>query len=223
LTFPKNFFIFLGVNILDKPLVLRLNANWQALNKCSVRDGLVAMCSGNEFVKAANAISLEYYKKDDGSWDFDTVPMMTVIRSFNEWMDLPIRDYDMVINTSRKAIRAPTVIIAKNYSKMPKKIPKFSKQAIWERDNARCQITGEKLTKETGNIAHLIARANGGSDSFENTALMKKVLNTQQKTRTIEEMGWKLLRKPTAPLPVPISSSIKKLEHRDWKFFINLE
>jgi len=45
--------------------------------------------------------------------------------TWDEWITLPIRDGDNAVHTVRGAIRVPTVIVALNFAKVPKKRPKL--------------------------------------------------------------------------------------------------
>ena len=108
-------------NILSKATVLVLNRNWQAIN---VRTPQEAFC-----MMATNvATGLEIEGEDH-------------IRpvTWEEWITLPVRDQDEAVHTVRGQIRVPTVIVAVNYAKVPKKRPKLCARAIRERARNRCQ------------------------------------------------------------------------------------
>lgn len=208
------------MDFLNKHLVLRINKAWQAIGVSSVKDALIAVNSGDEFLKAATPIDIQYEKKN-GEWDFNN-PIGLVPTTWFEWVKLPVRDFDLVIHTCKMAIRVPTVIIANNFGKMPVCKPKPTKEAIWKRDGGICQVSGKKLSKGRGDIDHLTPRSRGGKNIFENMVLMDKSLNGEKGDRTLEEMGWKLIQKPYAPPPIPISSTIRELKNRDWKHFLIL-
>jgi len=208
------------VKFLNEGLVLRLNRMWQPIGASTVKDALTAMCSGDEFVKAAIALNIEY-GKNGGEWDFST-PINIQPTPVSEWMKLPIRDYDLVIHTSKSAIRVPTVIVAHNFDRMPKVTKKANNKSIVERDGHICQVSGKKLSRKAVTIDHLIPKSRGGKNIFTNMVVMDKALNAQKGDKTLDEMGWMLIRKPTAPLPVPISATIKVLRNRDWKPFLML-
>lgn len=210
------------MSFLNKPLVLRLNRGWQPIGRSTVKDALVAMSSGDEFIKAATAIDIQYVKNESGEWDFSN-PVGLVPVSWSDWVNLPVRDFDLVIRTSRISIRVPTVIIANNYAKMPIIKTHPTNSAIWKRDNGVCQISGEKVTKNSGNIEHLTPRSRGGKNTFKNLVLVKKELNSIKGDRTLNEMGWKLIREPAEPMPVPASATIRELSHRDWAHFLTVK
>ena len=105
--------------------MLVLNRDWQAIN---VRTPQEAFC-----MMATNvATGLEIEGEDH-------------IRPVNweEWIKLPIRDQDEAVHTVRGQIRVPTVSVAVNYAKGPKKRPKLRAKAIRERDGNRCLHSGQ--------------------------------------------------------------------------------
>jgi hypothetical protein len=53
--------------------------------------------------------------------------------TWEEWICPPIRDQDEAVQTVRGPIRIPTVIVAVNYAKAPKKRPKLCARSIRER------------------------------------------------------------------------------------------
>src|SRR5213596_2424311 len=108
------------MNILTKATVLVLNRNWQAIN---VRTPQEAFC-----MMATNvATGLEIEGEDH-------------IRpvTWEEWITLPIRPQYNAVRTTRGPIRVPTVIVAVNFAKVPKKRPKLCSRTIRERDGNRC-------------------------------------------------------------------------------------
>jgi len=89
--------------------------------------------------------------------------------TWEEWIRLPIRGQDEAVRTVRGPIRVPTVIVAVNYAKVPKKRPKLCARTIRERDDNRCQYTGVLLEPEEGSpaqragscLAHAVVRTRG--------------------------------------------------------------
>src|SRR5437867_1679106 len=108
-------------DILNKTIVLVLNRNWQVIN---VRTPQEAFCMMATNVATALEIEGENHIRPV-TWD--------------EWITLPIRDGDNLVRTARGAIRVPTVIVAVNFAKVPKKRPKLCAKTIRERDGNRCQ------------------------------------------------------------------------------------
>src|SRR5262249_1656237 len=99
-------------DILNKTIVLVLNRNWQPIN---IRTPQEAFCQMATNVATALEIDGENHIRPV-TWD--------------EWITLPVRDGDNAVHTVRGAIRVPTVIVALNFAKVPKKRPKLCAKTI---------------------------------------------------------------------------------------------
>ncbi len=97
------------------------------------------------------------------------------------------------MRTVHGAIRVPTVIVAVNYARVPKKRPKLCARAIRERDGNRCQYTGALLRPDEGSLDHVVPRSRGGPDTWENLVWSSKQVNTRKGNRLPHEAGLKLL------------------------------
>lgn len=75
---------------------------------------------------------------------------------------------------------------------------KPTKAAIYRRDNNTCQYCGSTRSLT---IDHLIPKCKGGEDSWTNLTLACAVCNTRKGSRTPEQVGLKLKKKPRPPLP----------------------
>ena len=141
--------------------------------------------------------------------------------NWEEWIRLPIRDQDEAVRTVRGPIRVPTVIVAVNYAKVPKKRPKLCARTIRERDGNRCQYTGALLRPEEGSLDHVVPRSRGGPDTWENLVWAAKAVNARKGNRLPHEAGLKLLNVPRAPKAVPVTALIRNAPGiDDWKLFL---
>jgi len=75
---------------------------------------------------------------------------------------------------------------------------KPTKAAIYRRDNNTCQYCGSTRSLT---IDHLIPRCKGGDSSWTNVALACSTCNTRKGSKTPEQVGLKLRKKPRPPLP----------------------
>lgn len=208
------------MNVINQP-VLSLNASWQALGTKTVKEALIAMLGGDGGNNPpAVAIDMEFPVSADGSVDWDN-PTNTNPVSWDEWVKLPVREYDLAIRTANMTIRAPRVIVQTNYGKMPVVQPRPTKESIRKRDGGICQYTGKPLTHREGNIDHVIPRAQGGKNTFENMVWSCKEINSLKADKTPQQAGLKLIRKPAAPRPVPVSSTINIAHHPSWVHFMD--
>src|SRR5712691_1499035 len=191
-------------NLLTKATVLVLNRNWQAIN---VRTPQEAFCMMATNVATALEINGEDHIRPV-TWD--------------DWITLPVREQDEVVRTVRGAIRVPTVIVAVNYAKVPKKRPKLCARTIRERDDNRCQYTGVVLKPDEGSLDHVVPRSRGGKDAWENLVWSAKDVNQRKADRLPHEAGLKLLSTPRAPKELPAMAFIRDAHGVvEWKLFLN--
>jgi 5-methylcytosine-specific restriction endonuclease McrA len=191
-------------DILNKTIVLVLNRNWQAIN---VRTPQEAFCMMATNVATALEIEGENHIRPV-TWD--------------EWTTLPIREQDNAVQTVRGAIRVPTVIVAVNFAKVPKKRPKLCAKTIRERDGNRCQYTGKLLKPEEGSLDHVLPRSRGGADTWENLVWSSKDVNARKGNRLPHEAGLKLLRVARAPKDLPVTALLRNAHGvAEWRLFLN--
>src|SRR5205085_6495615 len=191
-------------DILNKTIVLVLNRNWQAINTRTPQDAFCQMATN---VATALEIDGENYIRPV-TWD--------------EWITLPIRDQDNAVQTVRGPIRVPTVIVAVNYAKVPRKRPKVCARTIRERDGDRCQYSGSVLRPDEGSLDHVLPRSRGGKNTWENLVWSSKAVNARKGNRLPHEAGLKLLRVPRAPKELPVSALIRNAHGvAEWKLFLN--
>ena len=196
-------------DILNKTIVLVLNRNWQAIN---IRTPQEAFCMMATNVATALDIELGNVARAEGlrpvTWD--------------EWITLPIRDGDNLVRTARGPIRVPTVIVAVNFAKVPKKRPKLCAKTIRERDGNRCQYTGKLLKPDEGSLDHVLPRSRGGKDEWENLVWSSKDVNARKGNRLPHEAGLELLSVPRAPKELPVTALIRNAHGvAEWKLFLN--
>ncbi len=189
--------------------MLVLNRNWQAINIRTPADAFCQMATN-----VATALDIEL--GDDARAE----ALRPV--AWDEWITLPIRDGDNAVRTAHSVIRVPTVIVAVNFAKVPKKRPKLSAKSIRERDGNRCQYTGRLLHPDEGNLDHVVPRSRGGEDTWENLVWSAKEVNQRKADRLPHEAGLKLLSVPRAPKELPVSALIRNNHGvAEWKLFLN--
>jgi hypothetical protein len=179
------------------------------------------MCSSeNQIDPASRGLDIMYTQNPDGTYDFDEIEYFNEVE-WDEWIDLPIRPWDLVIHTAKRIIRIPSIVICFNFAKMPVKKPKPTKEAIKNRDGNRCIYSGVLLTNSTFTLDHVIPRSRGGKDTFENLGACLKEINLKKGDRSVREAGLKLRKQLKAPMGIPVSSLIKEIRHRDHQHFLN--
>ena len=185
-------------DILNKAIVLVLNRNWQAINIRTPQDAFCQMATN-----VATGLDIEF--DEDSLRTPHSALRVSGLRpvTWDEWITLPIRPQDNAVRTARGAIRVPTVIVAVNYARVPKKRPKLNAKNIRERDGNRCQYTGRLLKPHEGSMDHVVPRSRGGKDAWENLVWSSKDVNARKGNRLPHEAGLRLLSMPRAPKELP--------------------
>jgi len=190
-------------DLLTKSIVLVLNRNWQAINIGTPQEAFCQLATN-----VATGLEIERENQiRPVSWD--------------EWITLPIRSQDNAVQTVRGPIRVPTVIVAVNFAKVPKKRPKLCARTIRERDGNRCQYTGRVLRPEEGSLDHVMPRSRGGKNTWENLVWSSKDVNARKGNRLPHEAGLRLLTVPRAPKELPASALIRNAHGiPEWNLFV---
>ena len=203
-------------SVLHKLITLKLNRNWLPIHTETPEVAFVDLSKG-----ATKALDIQFFRAEDGAYDYANVEYMNPV-SWEEWVSLPIRDCDFVIHTPRLSIRVPTIVICENYSHMPMKLAKFTRQGIWTRDKGICQYTGRKLSSSEGTIDHIVPQSKGGPSSWENCALADREVNFRKGNKSNKEAGLRLIKKPVSPIPQPVINFIRnKHDIPEWNIFLN--
>ena len=193
--------------------VLRLNANFYPLNIGNWKKVFTDMVTG-----VAYPVDVYYDEQPDGSINLNKISTFNVIRSFDEWMDLPIRPYDEYVNTALKSYRIPPIVICANFDKIIHKRVMFpTKSNIWKRDNYTCQYTGKKLRKDELSVDHILPKSRGGENTWENLVTCDREINRQKDDRTPKEAGLSLLSHPIRPSNGMVFSFMRK----EWEIFLD--
>jgi len=193
----------LKVQVLSANQLGNVNRNWQAINVRTPADAFCQMATN-----VATGLEIEGEE---------------CIRPVNweEWIQLPVRPQHEALHTVRGPIRVPTVIVAVNYARVPKKRPKFCARSIRQRNGDRCQYTGVLLKPAEGSVDHVVPRSRGGRDTSENCVWASKQVNERKGNRLPQEAGRKLRSAPRAPHVLPVTVLIRNQhEIEDWRLFL---
>lgn len=203
-------------DIAHKAIVLKLNRLWKPVNV-----ELVSKTICDLMTDVVMAMDIVYATNPDGTPNFDVHEYVNPV-GWDTWMTLPVREWDLVIHSSRMVIRVPTVVITKHYSKIHEK--KFkgkpTKEGLALRDNLIDPYTGKELTYEEATIDHVTPRSRGGTDTYDNTVLTTKEINNNKGNKLNSEAGLTMLFQPTHPKAIKVSHTIRKARHHDWKQFL---
>lgn len=193
--------------------ILKLNASYFPIGVSNWKSAMVDIISG-----AAFAVDVSYSVDENGCVDKNKIEWLNVVRDFEDWKKLPIREYDEYVSTPKAVYRLPSIVICSSFNKIIfKKVLFPTKSNIWQRDNYTCQYTGKKLSREDLTVDHILPSSRGGGNTWENLVTCDRALNVWKSDRTPSECGLKLINKPNKPKNGMVFSFMRD----EWKMFID--
>lgn len=133
-----------------------------------------------------------------------------------------VADYDTAVGAS--AIRIPSVVMLRNYIRVPRHVP-LTRMNIWLRDDGKCVYCGCNLSTSDLTFDHVIPRARGGTTSFSNVSSACVGCNMKKADRLPQEAHMVPNPWPYEPTQMQLAKSSARLGKsmptpRDWKDFI---
>ncbi len=86
---------------------------------------------------------------------------------------------------------------------------RFSRINVYTRDGFRCQYCGERKEMRDLNYDHVVPRVRGGHTVWENIVTSCYACNDRKGSRTPEEAGMTLRRKPFKPSSLPVTPAFR--------------
>lgn len=134
---------------------------------------------------------------------------------------------ELVTDDKRKSVRTvstsyawPSVIRLSHYIKVPYKKVVLTRKNILRRDGYKCVYCGRGDLPLT--VDHVLPKARGGTDSWENLVCACTVCNNKKGDRTPQEANMHLSHKPFAPNHIMfIKNSVAKVDE-NWKPYLYL-
>lgn len=117
-----------------------------------------------------------------------------------------LEEYDDCIAAPSMTLRTPAVVRLKNghvSAVLFRNRIRFSRDNVFARDGFRCQYCGERKEPRALNYDHVVPRVRGGKTSWENIVTSCYPCNIRKGSRSPEEAGMKLRRKPFKPTSLP--------------------
>lgn len=188
--------------------VLVLNKNYEPVNIISLKKAL------NKLINAkAEVVSIE-----------DTA---YVGYNFSSWIELSFLKKECglidgdVIGDGQASIIVPTIIRSLYYDKTHRQSIRLSRKNIFIRDKNICQFCGKKFSTDKLTLDHVIPRAQGGVNSWENLVCCCYKCNAKKGCKTPEEAKMKLLSKPIKPTLFASFCVPKNVKYKDWDKFVS--
>jgi 5-methylcytosine-specific restriction endonuclease McrA len=132
---------------------------------------------------------------------------------------------ELVKKDTRKEIRSiterfpcPSVIRLKRYISVPYRKVILTRKNIFRRDSFRCAYCGRGDLRLT--VDHVIPKAKGGQDSWENLVCACTVCNNKKGDGTPAEAGLKLMLKPFIPSHIMFIKNFSSKIDDNWKPYL---
>lgn len=133
----------------------------------------------------------------------------------------------MVLDDKRKNLHSvtkiypwPSVIRLSRYISVPYKRVVLTRKNILRRDSYRCSYCGRGDLPLT--IDHVVPRARGGSDSWENLVCACTLCNNKKGDRTPEEANMLLTNRPFKPSHIMFIKNVVGKLDENWKPYLYL-
>ena len=194
----------MATKTLEHRKVLVLNKAWQAVNIIPLQDAITMLFPENGQAPRACII--------DANQDFSTF-------SWDDWSKIKPENDDEIIRGVDRNFKIPEVILLSYYDKPARSRVRFSRRAIYKRDNYTCMYCGKTPGTEELSIDHIMPRFLGGETTWLNIALCCTTCNRRKGNKTLKQCGMRLLRQPYKPKFELFTE--KKIIPKSWRNFVS--
>lgn len=189
--------------------VLVLNRLYVAIRVISARRAFSMLVK--DLAEVIHVDAGRYYNYDFASWTEISELQRQFEADRHEW-----------VCTVRYHIAVPRVIRLLGYDRLPRQEVKLNRRNLFARDRNQCQYCGKYFPTSELSIDHVIPRAMGGSEGWENLVCACIACNGRKGGRTPEQAGLKLIRPPRKPRRNPmISVRLGSDRYGSWKAFLD--
>jgi 5-methylcytosine-specific restriction endonuclease McrA len=196
--------------------VLVLNKAYAAMRVVSARRAFILLAR-----EIAEIIHVDTAQQADGNGGFLNYDLESWIEISALQREFEPDRHDWV-RTVRMEIAVPRIIRLLGYDRLPEQTVKLNRRNLFARDRNRCQYCGRIFPTNDLSIDHVLPRAQGGGDSWENLVCACIKCNARKGGRTPDQAHMKLVKKPERPKRNPIIAL--KLGHEkyaSWKAFLD--
>ena len=134
---------------------------------------------------------------------------------------------EIVLNDDGKVIRSvsasfpwPSIIRLSRFVRVPYKKVVLTRKNILRRDRYKCAYCGRGDLTLT--MDHILPKARGGDDSWDNLVSACTVCNNKKGDRTPEEAGMDLIKKPFKPSHIMFIKNVVGRIDENWKPYLYL-
>ena len=189
--------------------VLVLNKLYMAIRVVSAKRAFIMLAK--ELAEVIHVDEGKYVNYDFASW--------VEVAAFQKEFERERHDW---VKTVRFDIAVPRIIRLFGYERLPAQTVKLNRRNLFARDRNQCQYCGRHFPTSDLSIDHVLPRAQGGGESWENLVCSCLWCNAKKGGRTPEQAGMKLVRPPKRPKRNPlISLRLGSEKYQSWKAFLD--
>jgi 5-methylcytosine-specific restriction endonuclease McrA len=128
--------------------------------------------------------------------------------------------YESEVRSPSTVIDMPSVVRLRRHNRgRAKDGVKFSRSNVYRRDGFACQYCGARPGLSRLTFDHVIPRSRGGRTEWTNIVTACSDCNTLKADRTLEQVGFRLARKPVQPHYMP-AVGVEAVEHSVWMDYL---
>ena len=189
--------------------VLVLNKLYMALRVVSARRAFVMLAK--ELAEVIHVDEGKYLNYDFASWQEVAAFQKQYEAERHEW-----------VRTVRFDIAVPRIIRLLGYDRLPAQQVKLNRRNLFARDRNQCQYCGHHFPTADLSIDHVLPKAQGGGETWENLVCACIWCNAKKGGRTPDQAGMKLVKGPKRPKRNPlISLRLGSEKYQSWKAFLD--
>lgn len=153
------------------------------------------------------------------NYDFESWAELSQVKLQMERAELVRHDW---VKTVRFDIAVPRIIRLFGYDRLPAQMVKLNRRNLFARDRNQCQYCGRHFSTQELSIDHVVPRAAGGKDTWENLVCACVRCNARKGGRTPDQASMKLMRTPVRPRRNPlIAVRLGQDRYSSWKAFLD--
>ena len=189
--------------------VLVLNKLYMAIRVVSARRAFVLLAK--ELAEVIHVDEGKYQNYDFESW--------LEVAAYQKEFEKERHDW---VRTVRFQIAVPRIIRLFGYDRLPAQSVKLNRRNLFARDRNMCQYCGRHFPTADLSIDHVVPKAQGGEDTWENLVCACIWCNAKKGGRTPAQASLKLIREARRPKRNPlITLRLGSEKYQSWKAFLD--
>lgn len=189
--------------------VLVLNKLYMAIRVVSARRAFILLAK--ELAEVIHVDDGKYLNYDFDSWREVAAYQQEFERERHDW-----------VRTVRYQVAVPRIIRLIGYDRLPAQTVKLNRRNLFARDRNQCQYCGKHFPTADLSIDHVLPRAQGGGESWENLVCACIWCNARKGGRTPEQANMRLVRPAKRPRRNPlITLRLGSEKYQSWKAFLD--